>query len=174
MKRQYQPSKRRRQRQHGFLSRNSSKSGRAILRNRRRQGRKRLTPVWTQWSMAAEPRLRLRFGRSARLKRGRDFARLRQTGQRRAVGCLLANWQVLPAGAPARLGVITSGKIGNAVVRSRARRLLREAFRLHQHDLAKPLELVLVARASIAGKGLAQVEQDFLITLRKAGLLKPT
>jgi large subunit ribosomal protein L34 len=42
---QYQPSKVRRRRQHGFLARNRSKSGRAILRNRRRVGRKRLTPV---------------------------------------------------------------------------------------------------------------------------------
>jgi large subunit ribosomal protein L34 len=45
MKRQYQPSKIRRKRQHGFLNRKSSKSGRAILRNRRRVGRERLTPV---------------------------------------------------------------------------------------------------------------------------------
>ena len=45
MKRQYQPSKIRRKRQHGFLNRNSSKSGRATLRNRRRAGRRRLTPV---------------------------------------------------------------------------------------------------------------------------------
>jgi ribonuclease P protein component len=86
-------------------------------------------------------------------------------------GCLIANWQAVPAAA-SRLGVVTGARIGGAVVRSRARRLLRESFRLHQHELARPVDLVLVARPSIAGKGLAQVERDFLAALRKTGLLK--
>jgi ribonuclease P protein component len=121
--------------------------------------------------MAASTAQRFRFGRRARLKQRRDFTRLRQGGERLTAGCLIANWQRLPAQAGSRLGVITAGRIGGAVVRSRARRLLREAFRLHQHDLAAPVDLVLVARQSIAGKGLAEVERDFLTALRKGRLL---
>jgi len=123
--------------------------------------------------MAAPKPLPLRFARAARIKRGRDFTRVRQGGERLVTGCLIANWQRLPAGAGSRLGVITAGRIGGAVVRSRARRLLRESFRVHQHDLAAPVDLVLVARPSIAGRGFAEVERDFLTTLRKARLLKP-
>jgi ribonuclease P protein component len=116
---------------------------------------------------------RLGFGRAARIKQGRDFARVRRVGERMVIGCMIANWQRLPAASASRLGVITAGKIGGAVVRNRARRLLRESFRLHQHELAEPVDLVLVARHSIAGKAFADVERDFLTTLRKARLLKP-
>jgi len=123
--------------------------------------------------MAAQKPPRLRFARAARIKQGRDFTRVRQAGERRVVGCLIANWQRLPAGAASRLGVVTAGRIGGAVVRSRARRLLRETFRVHQHHLAAPVDLVLVARPSIVGRGFAEVERDFLTTLRKARLLKP-
>ena len=45
MKRQYQPSKIRRKRQHGFFARKATRRGRATLARRRRAGRKRLTPV---------------------------------------------------------------------------------------------------------------------------------
>ena len=106
-----------------------------------------------------------------RVKQGRDFSRIRQAGHRLVVGCLIANWRKLPAGSAVRLGVVTSSKIGNAVTRNRARRLLRETFRLHQHNLSAPVDLVLIARNSIAGKGMAAVEKDLLTTLRKAGLL---
>jgi|SRR6185312_11189735 len=120
--------------------------------------------------MPAEPPS-LKFGRAMRIKQGRDFSRVRQEGERLVHGCMIANWRKLPAESTHRLGLVTSGKIGNAVVRNRARRLLREAFRRHQHDLAQPVDLVLVARNSIAGKDFANVEKDFLTILRKAGLL---
>ncbi len=115
---------------------------------------------------------RLRLRRAARLQQQRDFMRVRQRGQRLALGCLIANWHSLPEGARPRLGVVTSRKIGGAVVRSRARRLLRESFRQHQNEFTQPVELVLVARNSIAGRNFAEVEKDFLTTLRRAGLLK--
>jgi len=122
--------------------------------------------------MRAETPKRLRLGRDARLGNNRDFRRVRQQGERLVNGCLIANWHRLPDGATPKLGVVTSRKIGGAVERSRARRLLRESFRQHRHEFSQPFELVLVARNSIAGRSFAEVEKDFLATLRRAGLLK--
>jgi len=118
------------------------------------------------------PPQRLRLGRSLRLAQNRDFTRVRQRGERLVVGCLIANWNKLPDGATPKLGVVTSKKIGDAPARSRARRLLRESFRQHQHDFAQPVELILVARNSIAQKDFAGVEKDFLAALHRAKLLK--
>ena len=121
--------------------------------------------------MNAAPK-RLRLGRKSRLAQSRDFARVRLSGQRLVLGCLIANWTRLPEGSAPKLGIVTSKKIGGAVQRSRARRLLRESFRRHQHEFVQPVELVLVARNSIAGRPLALVEKDFLAALRRASLLK--
>lgn len=117
---------------------------------------------------------RLRFPRAMRLQQTREFARMRERGRRSVKGCLIANWTCLPRDQRSKLGVVTSRKIGSAVVRSRARRLMREAFRQHQHDLASPLALVLVARPSIGNRAFSDVERDFLSLMRQAGLLRPT
>jgi ribonuclease P protein component len=121
--------------------------------------------------MAAESPQRLKFRRHQRIKQGRDFARLRQKGKRLVHGCMIANWLPVLPGAPSRLGVVVSAKVGNSVKRSRVRRLLRETFRQHQHHFIEAIDLVLVARPSVATKDFAEVEQDFLTTLRKARLL---
>lgn len=120
--------------------------------------------------MGASPSLGL--PRERRIKQGRDFARAKTQGKRVSSGCLIANWLTLPAGSPTRLGVITARRVGGAVARARARRLLREAFRIHQLALREPVDLILVAQPSIAGKGFADVERDYIAALRKARLLK--
>lgn len=122
--------------------------------------------------MAAEIPAPCRFPASRRLKQGRDFARTRTDGRRLVLGCLILNWAAAKPGAQTRLGVITSRQIGGAVIRSRSRRLLRESFRLHQHELNQPVDLVLVARRSIAGKSRQSVERDYLTALHRSGLLR--
>ena len=112
------------------------------------------------------------MGRAMRLKRARDFMRVRREGRRMACGCFIANWQTLPPGSAMHLGVVTAKKLGNAPVRARARRLLREVFRLHQHDFAQPVDLVLVAQGPIVGKGMDTVEEAFMKLLRNAKLQK--
>ncbi len=120
------------------------------------------------------PSAALGLPRERRLKQGRDFIRVKAQGKRMVKGCLIANWLALPPGSNSRIGVITSRRVGGAVVRTRARRLLRETFRLHQQEFKQAVDLVLIARPTIVGKRLAEVEKDFLTAMHLAGLLKGT
>lgn len=45
-----------------------------------------------------------------------------------------------------RLGITATKKIGNAVQRNRARRLITEAYRLLENQLPRGLDIVIVAR----------------------------
>ena len=112
---------------------------------------------------------KLSLPKSRRLQQAWEFEKVRREGQRLVKGCLILNWRTAAEQQFCRIGVITSRKIGNAVRRARARRLMREAFRQHQHELTHA-DLVLIARPSIHGKEFAQVEKDFLLLTKEAKL----
>ena len=111
------------------------------------------------------------FPKSARIQASSDFRNHKEKGERLAKGCLLANWQLLPSDSFSRLGVVTSRHLGKAVIRNRARRLMRECFRLHKKKLRSEVDLILVARKSIAKKNFFDVEKDFIALLKKCNLL---
>ena len=116
------------------------------------------------------PVLKLSLPKSHRLQKTWEFEKVRRDGKRLVRGCLILNWKPVEGSQFCRVGIITSRKIGNAVHRARARRLMREAFRRHQHEIQSPSDLVLVARPSIKGKIFAQVQKDFLLLLKEAKL----
>ena len=111
------------------------------------------------------------FPKSTRIQASSDFRNHKEKGERLAKGCLLANWQLLPSDSFSRLGVVTSRHLGKAVIRNRARRLMRECFRLHKKKFLSEVDLILVARKSIAKKSFFDVEKDFIALLKKCNLL---
>jgi ribonuclease P protein component len=115
------------------------------------------------------------FPKSERLQYGHQFRQVYERG-RKVEGRLLALYlldepaaDVAPSGRA--VGVVTGRRIGGAVQRNRARRLLREAYRLNKHKLKPNFQLVMVARNGIRGKRLTDVEAELLRLFGTAGML---
>ena len=61
-----------------------------------------------------------------------------------------------------RLGISVSKKVGNSVVRHRITRLIREAYRLHQDELIKGKDIVVVARVNSKGRDYWDIESALI------------
>jgi ribonuclease P protein component len=72
---------------------------------------------------------------------------------------------------PLRAGFVTGRKLGGAVRRNRARRLLREAWRALAPRITGTYEVVVVARPSIEGAKAQAVKSDLETLLTRARVL---
>jgi ribonuclease P protein component len=111
------------------------------------------------------------FPRSARIRKRADFLRVQQRGKKVSSGPLVG--LVLPTSGPtARLGLTVSSKVGNAVVRARVKRQLREVFRRRRHS-CPAVELVVIARPAARDASSAELARAFGALLSSLERLSP-
>lgn len=105
-----------------------------------------------------------------RLRDDEQFQRVKKEG--RSWTHFLLVLCVLPNGLDhSRVGFSVSKRIGKAVVRSRVKRLLREATRGRQRTISPGHDLVFIARRPIVEASLQEVDRAVEDLLQQAGLL---
>ena len=106
-----------------------------------------------------------------RLKRRPEFLRIAAAGRKAAATGLVLQALRRDDGGSARLGFTVTKKIGNAVVRNRTRRRLKEAARLvlAQGGLAG-MDLVLIGREATRKRAFAALQEDLRRALARAGV----
>jgi len=110
-------------------------------------------------------------GSAPKLRGSRGITRVLRTGvpmrSRRVV------LYVAPGPGSSRAAWVAGRRVGGAVARNRARRLLREAWTELASSVSAGYEVVLVARGSFGGAKAAEVVEEVEALFRRAGVLKP-
>lgn len=105
------------------------------------------------------------FPKTARLLRSPDFRRVQGGGRRVRTRHLLVLWS-RGRGGQSRFGLVVSRKVGNAVVRNRVKRWLREAIRRNRWRMdGRRLDLAIIASPRAANAGLDALERDLLFAI---------
>jgi len=101
-----------------------------------------------------------------RLRRTSDFLAVRASGRKIVRRPFIMQVLMSTGGGSAeaglRLGVIASKRVGGAVKRNRAKRLIRECFRSCRETLPAPCDLVVVARPAIDRLSFKELRGHFL------------
>ncbi|MBO5933997.1 MAG: ribonuclease P protein component [Clostridia bacterium] len=105
------------------------------------------------------------------LKTNSDFRRAYARGKSYTNPALVMYVRKNRAGS-CRIGITASKKIGNAVQRNRARRVIREAFRQVNLPLKGNYDVVFVARTKTVHKKSTDIYNIMLPMLIEAGVVK--
>lgn len=105
------------------------------------------------------------------LKQNYEFRRLYQKGASAVGGSMVLYCRRNRLGHN-RLGLTASVKLGGAVVRNRARRRLREVYRLNSPRLRQGWDIILVARGRTLTARWPELNDAFLRLCRKLDLLE--
>ncbi len=100
------------------------------------------------------------------LKKNHEFRRLYRKGESSGNLYLVMYCRKNRLGLN-RLGLTVSVKLGGAVQRNRVKRLMREAYRLHEDEFARGVDLVLVARNRTVGASYHEIEKSLLRALKE-------
>lgn len=101
------------------------------------------------------------FPKASRIRARSDYLRIQSEGLRITTPHLVLI--VLPRETedlPTRLGVVASRKVGGSVVRSRAKRLIREVFRRSRALFPKAADVVVIARPGLDALGFEAVRRE--------------
>jgi len=111
------------------------------------------------------------FPKGSRLRNRAEFLRVGRRGRRVHTGdcVILVDRNGL---TKTRLGITVSRQAGNAVKRNRAKRLVREYFRLHRERFATGHDIVVIVKDAQALSRLRDVEKNFEHFFRKATFLE--
>ncbi len=105
------------------------------------------------------------FLRHEHVRKRADFELIYKTGTKRS-GRLMTMFTREREGGVARLGIAATRKMGGAVERNRAKRLVREVFR--HHKPAGALDVVVVPRREILDAPYHRLEAEFVGLLSKS------
>ena len=106
-----------------------------------------------------------------RLKRRAEFLRVASKGRKAPMPGVVLQALKRDDDAPARIGFTVTKKVGNAVIRNRTRRRLKEATRLllDQSGLSG-VDLVLIGRDGTRKRNFLTLQDDIVRAMTKAGV----
>ena len=108
--------------------------------------------------------------RDQRLRTSADFLHVREQASRGWPHPLLVLYVAPNERDQTRVGITVSSRVGNAVVRNRVRRRVREALHARLADLAGTNDLLVIARPASATASWAELNDALETVLERAGV----